>query len=168
MLAFLVTSLTLFFNALQALDHRGPDDSGYFFSDTHPIALGHTRLSILDLSSLGHQPMFSPCGEVAIVFNGEIYNYRQLREELRLVGYAFNSDTDTEVLLNLYLHCGDQLLHRLNGIFTFAIWDGRSSSLLMARDPIGVKPFITILVQMVLLFLVSLSHSFSLSHMQDN
>ena len=132
---------TLFFNALQALDHRGPDDSGYFFSDTHPIALGHTRLSILDLSSLGHQPMFSPCGEVAIVFNGEIYNYRQLREELRLVGYAFNSDTDTEVLLNLYLHCGDQLLHRLNGIFTFAIWDGRSSSLLMARDPIGVKPF---------------------------
>ena len=84
-----------------------------FFSDTHPIALGHTRLSILDLSSLGHQPMFSPCGEVAIVFNGEIYNYRQLREELRLVGYAFNSDTDTEVLLNLYLHCGDQLLHRL-------------------------------------------------------
>lgn len=133
-------SEVLFFNALKSLNHRGPDDSGFVFFDSNFVGLGHTRLSILDLSSLGHQPMISHCGNIVIIFNGEIYNYRELREELLLKGYSFNSDSDTEVLLNLYLHCGDNLMQRLNGIFSFSIWDARSSSLLIARDAIGVKP----------------------------
>ncbi len=126
--------------ALESLDHRGPDDSGSYFSESRTTALGHTRLSILDLSILGHQPMVSPCSKVAVVFNGEIYNYVQLRDELRCKGFVFQSVSDTEVLLNLYLDCGEKLMRSLNGIFSFAIWDERISTLLIARDAFGVKP----------------------------
>ena len=125
---------------LRTLRHRGPDDSGLHIDKLAGIGLGHTRLSILDLSPLGHQPMLSADGKVAIVFNGEIYNFHELRQELKAKGYSFRSHSDTEVLLNLYLDQGKAMLTRLNGIFAFALWDGLKNSLLVARDALGVKP----------------------------
>ena len=123
-----------------ALAHRGPDDAGIEYLADDAIGLAHRRLSIIDLSPRGHQPMWDATGRVATIYNGEIYNYRELRRELVADGYRFNSDSDTEVLLNLYLRDGDKMLDRLNGIFAFALWDARSESLLLARDGLGVKP----------------------------
>ena len=125
---------------IAAIAHRGPDDSGEFFDNSAGIGLGHVRLSILDLSPAGHQPMASLDGKVVLVFNGEIYNFRELRSELDAKGFVFRGHSDTEVLLNLYLVEGKDMLSRLNGIFAFALWDGRSKSLFIARDGLGVKP----------------------------
>ena len=127
-------------SGLLALSHRGPDDSGLHVDKTAGIGLGHTRLSILDLSPLGHQPMLSGDGHVALTFNGEIYNLKELRKELEAKGHRFRGHSDTEVLLNLYLDQGEAMLPRLNGIFAFALWDGREGALLVARDGLGVKP----------------------------
>ena len=126
--------------ALKLLQHRGPDDSGLYIDDSNKVVLGHTRLSILELSPLGHQPMVGANGDVVITFNGEIYNFRELRDELEEKGYSFRGHSDTEVLLNLYIDAGEAMLTRLNGIFAFAVWDHRIKSLLLARDGIGVKP----------------------------
>lgn len=126
--------------ANRAQAHRGPDDSGQFFSADAGIGLGHVRLSILDLSHLGHQPMVSDDGLVVLVFNGEIYNFRELRAELEAIGRHFRGHSDTEVLLQLYAASGERMLARLNGIFAFAIWDERNQSLFLARDALGVKP----------------------------
>jgi asparagine synthase (glutamine-hydrolysing) len=126
--------------ALSALSHRGPDDAGIFENANSGVGLGHRRLSIVDLSPLGHQPMYSADGKVVLVFNGEIYNFRELRAELVANGHSFLGHSDTEVLLNLYLAEGEAMLSRLNGIFAFAIWDGRNQALLIARDALGVKP----------------------------
>jgi asparagine synthase (glutamine-hydrolysing) len=126
--------------AVAALRHRGPDDTGIFVDPAAGIRLGHARLSIQDVSHLGHQPMRSADGNVVIVFNGEIYNFRELRVELESLGHQFIGSSDTEVLLALYLQMGERMLSRLNGIFAFAIWDARQGSLLMARDALGVKP----------------------------
>lgn len=126
--------------ALKQISHRGPDDMGIFTAEDHGIGLGHARLSIVDLSPLGHQPMMSDDGKVVLVFNGEIYNYQELRIELELAGHQFRGQSDTEVLLRLYLAEGETLLSRLNGIFAFALWDSRSQALLVARDGLGVKP----------------------------
>ena len=126
--------------ALIDLNHRGPDDSGVFRNAESGIGLGHCRLSILDTSSLAHQPMASDDGEVILVFNGEIYNFRELRDTLKASGHHFRSDSDTEVLLQLYLRDGEAMLSSLNGIFAFAIWDGRQKRMLVARDALGVKP----------------------------
>jgi asparagine synthase (glutamine-hydrolysing) len=123
-----------------ALAHRGPDDAGTLAIREHRVGLAHRRLSIIDLSPRGHQPMRDVTGTVSISYNGEIYNYRELRRELVEDGYAFQSDSDTEVLLNLYLRDGDKMLSRLNGIFAFALHDARDGSLLVARDGLGVKP----------------------------
>jgi asparagine synthase (glutamine-hydrolysing) len=123
-----------------AIAHRGPDESGTFMLPERKLGLAHRRLSIIDLSERGRQPMTDATGTVTIVYNGEIYNYRELRKELVTDGYRFNSDCDTEVLLNLYLRDGDKMMSRLNGIYAFAIWDSRSDSLLLARDGVGVKP----------------------------
>jgi asparagine synthase (glutamine-hydrolysing) len=120
--------------------HRGPDDAGIFMSPDGRLGLGHRRLSILDLSSLGHQPMSSPAGRYWIVFNGEIYNFRELRNELLPKGYRFRSMSDTEVLLALFAEDGPDMLHRLRGMFALAIWDARDQRLWMARDRIGIKP----------------------------
>ena len=129
-----------------SLVHRGPDDSGIYQDRSQGVALVHTRLSILDVSSLGHQPMASEDGRVVLSYNGEIYNFKELRIELKSQGYDFSSQSDTEVLLRLYLANRNQrdgvakMLRKLNGIFAFAIWDADQESLLLARDALGVKP----------------------------
>ena len=124
----------------ESLAHRGPDDSGSHYDGSAGLGLTHRRLSIIDLSPRGHQPMWDVSGKVCIVFNGEIFNFREWRERLRSEGFSFNSDSDTEVILNLYLKYGDGVLSRLNGMFAFALWDTRDDSMLVARDGVGVKP----------------------------
>lgn len=126
--------------AIEALSHRGPDDFGIYVESVAGIGLAHCRLSILDPSPLGHQPMVSDDGMIVLVFNGEIFNFRELRAELENNGVSFHGHSDTEVLLNLYQAEGEAMLSRLNGIFAFALWDGRKQALLIARDALGVKP----------------------------
>ena len=125
---------------INLLSHRGPDDSGIFIDNNFGIGLGHTRLSIQDLSSAGHQPMSDDSGDVVIVFNGEIYNFKELRSQLEIKGYSFYGNSDTEVLIKLYIDVGKDMFAKLNGIFALAIWDKRNNLLLIARDAIGVKP----------------------------
>jgi len=127
-------------SGIRAICHRGPDDAGSFFDDGAAVGLGHARLSIIDLSPLGHQPMQALDGAVQLVFNGEIYNYRELRKELEAKGHAFRGHSDTEVILHLYLEEGEKMLSRLNGIFTVAFFDARTGTTLVARDALGVKP----------------------------
>jgi asparagine synthase (glutamine-hydrolysing) len=117
---------------------RGPDDSGEFFDG--PVMLGHRRLAIIDLSPAGHQPMQDSSGRYSIVFNGTIYNYPELREQLITKGYQFNSHSDTEVIINAYACWGDDCVARLHGMFAFAIWDSSSRRLFLARDRMGIKP----------------------------
>lgn len=120
------------------LEHRGPDDQGIWVGAG--IALGHARLSIIDLTAAGHQPMPNEDGSLQIVFNGEIYNFLELRAELSERGYQFKSHTDTEVVLNGY-HCwGEQVFRRLRGMFAMALWDRRDETLVLARDRVGKKP----------------------------
>ena len=123
-----------------ALAHRGPDDAAIAFDPDAGIGLAHRRLSIIDLSPRGRQPMPNVTGVATLVYNGEIYNYRELRRELVEDGFEFSSECDTEVLLNLYLRDGEKAMERLNGIYAFAIHDHRDDSLLIVRDGIGVKP----------------------------
>lgn len=128
----------------QALKHRGPDGKGIkFFAPptvNRSIALGHNRLAIIDLSGAGHQPMSNEDETVWIAFNGEIYNFEELRKELESKGHSFRSHTDTEVIIHLYEELGPDCVQRLNGMFAFAILDLRQQQLLLARDPIGIKP----------------------------
>lgn len=125
---------------MQAIAHRGPDDRGEFVDAEAEVGLGHLRLSIIDLSPLGHQPMHDDAATVQLVFNGEIYNYRELRAELEGRGCRFRGTSDTEVILQLYLQEGQAMLPRLNGIFSIALWDTRTRTMLVARDALGVKP----------------------------
>ena len=123
-----------------ALEHRGPDDSGvHSIPDGGPV-LGHRRLSILDLSALGHQPMQSACGRFWIVYNGEIYNFREIRQELEQRQHRFSSDSDTEVILAAYAEWGLAAVARFRGMFAFALWDGAEKRLHLCRDRFGVKP----------------------------
>ena len=131
--------------ATRSLAHRGPDDSGtVLLQETNPepleIGLGHRRLAILDLSPLGHQPMQDPVTGNWIVYNGEIYNFRELRQELEAAGVEFKSHSDTEVILAAYRVWGESCLTRLGGMFAFALWDAPRKRLLLARDPMGIKP----------------------------
>ena len=139
-----VVSPTTDANALlricDSMRKRGPDGEGQWFSSDRRIALGHRRLSIIDLSDLAAQPMCSDNGDVVISFNGEIYNYAFLRDELIEKGYRFRSHSDTEVLLHLYAAKGRAMLHDLRGMYAFAIWDNRRQGLFLARDPFGIKP----------------------------
>ncbi|MDP2680711.1 MAG: N-acetylglutaminylglutamine amidotransferase [Rhodoferax sp.] len=120
------------------LARRGPDDTGAY--QDGPLAFGHRRLSIIDLSAHAHQPMDDAVLHLSLVFNGTIYNYRELRTELQTMGYRFFSEGDSEVILKSYHAWGDQCVTRLKGMFAFAIWDQRSSQLFLARDRFGIKP----------------------------
>ena len=123
-----------------SMTHRGPDDAGVYVTSDGRLGLGHRRLAILDLSSAGHQPMSTPDGRYWVVYNGEIYNFIELRSNLELRGHRFRSRSDTEVLLALYAEEGPKMLHRLRGMFALAIWDGVDRRLWLARDRIGIKP----------------------------
>lgn len=122
--------------------HRGPDATGQWFDPEGRIGLGHNRLAIVDLSPAGNQPMASADGRLQLTFNGEIYNWRALRHELEAKGRRFRSDSDTEVILHLYEEHGVELLHKLRGMFAFALWDARAQRLFVARDRLGKKPLI--------------------------
>jgi asparagine synthase (glutamine-hydrolysing) len=119
------------------IHHRGPDDAGYYFSG--PAGLGFRRLAIIDLNT-GHQPLSNEDGTVWIVFNGEIYNYKDLRSDLQSRGHVFTTQTDTEVIVHLYEEYGEGCVEMLRGMFGFAIWDDRHQTLFLARDRVGVKP----------------------------
>ncbi len=121
------------------MQHRGPDDAGLYLSDT--IGLGHRRLAIIDLSPSGHQPMSNEDKTIWLVFNGEIYNYLELRAYLKAKGHTFASQTDTEVVIHAYEEWEEECLQRFNGMFAFAIWDQRNQRLFCARDRFGIKPF---------------------------
>ena len=118
------------------LSHRGPDDEGVYSDEK--IALGHRRLSIIDLSNAGHQPMVSNDGRYYITYNGELYNFREIKNELR--NYQFKTLSDTEVILAAYATWGKNCLQKFNGMFAFAIWDKEKKELFMARDRLGIKP----------------------------
>src|ERR1035437_8560526 len=129
---------------LAIIRHRGPNDSGTYAhrgtTAASRVAIGNNRLSIIDLSPAGHQPMCNEDATVWVVYNGEIYNFAALRQELLDDGHKFISHTDTEVLVHLYEKYGTDMVKRLNGMFTFALWDTRSRELWIFRDRMGIKP----------------------------
>ena len=124
---------------VNSLSHRGPDDSGLYISDNKKAGFGHNRLSIIDLSENGHQPMSNYDGTCWITFNGEIYNYLELKNKLS--DYPFRSDADTEIILAAYEIWGEKCVRHFNGMFAFAIWDDKKQKLFCARDRVGIKPF---------------------------
>jgi asparagine synthase (glutamine-hydrolysing) len=123
-----------------ALRHRGPDDRGYFEDPEVGLGLAHNRLSILDLTAAGHQPMIGRDGRVVLVYNGELYNFKELRRELEAAGHVFHSRCDTEVILRAYEEWGEDCVTRFCGMFALAIWDADKREILLARDPLGMKP----------------------------
>jgi len=130
---------------LSSIEHRGRDDEGLWTSEVvddegKQVCLGHRRLAIIDPSPAGHEPMFSHDRRYVITFNGEIYNYRELREQLKSRGHQFHTDTDTEVLIAAFAEWGEDCLPRLNGMFAFGIWDNAERTLTLARDHAGIKP----------------------------
>lgn len=129
--------------ATEILHHRGPDSQGVF--DNGHVGIGHRRLAILDTTDAGNQPMYDATGRYVLAYNGEIYNFKELRQELIALGIEFRSDSDTEVLLNLYIKYQEDCLSRLNGFFAFAIYDQHLDELFIARDRIGIKPVLYLL-----------------------
>jgi len=137
-------------NMTDAIAHRGPDGEGFFIDSF--LGLGHRRLAVIDLSSAAHQPMVTPDGQFAVAYNGEIYNYKELRKELEELGHFFKSRSDTEVLLHAYIEWGEACLNRLNGMFAFALWDRTRQELVLARDRYGIKPLYWTIIGDTLLF----------------
>lgn len=133
-----------------AIRHRGPDGEGFYIDSF--IGLGHRRLAIIDLSSAAHQPMFTEDKNYVLTYNGELYNYRELRQELEKLGHCFFSQSDSEVLLKAYVEWGENALHRFNGMFAFAIWDKTQQTLFIARDRYGIKPLYYTFLGNTLLF----------------
>ncbi len=131
-------SHTLLKRMTDAIAHRGPDGEGHFVDG--PLGLGHRRLAIIDLSPGGHQPMATPDGRFVISYNGELYNFNELRIELESLGHQFHSRSDTEVMLKALAHWGTAALEKFNGMFALALWDRQSKELLLARDRYGIKP----------------------------
>ena len=126
-----------------SMRHRGPDDEGVFFISfaEGSVGLGHCRLAILDLSRAGRQPMCDPAKRFWITYNGEVYNYKEIREALVRDNFQFRTKTDTEVILAAYIRYGKDCLKKFNGMFSFAICDSEKKNLFCARDRLGVKPF---------------------------
>jgi asparagine synthase (glutamine-hydrolysing) len=129
-------------SVIDSVAHRGPDGQGWkeFYSPQGPVIMAHRRLAIIDLTEDGHQPMSSEDQRYWITYNGEIYNYLEIKDELKKAGYHFRTQTDTEVLLKSYLHWGPECLHKFNGMFAFVIWDDKHKKTFAARDRFGVKP----------------------------
>jgi len=136
----------------ETLHHRGPDGEGVYSNKDHTVGLGHKRLSILDLSENGKQPMFDHSKNYIISFNGEIYNHREIKSDLLDLGYKFKSNTDTETILNGYIAYGTDIFNKLNGIFSFAIYDRLNHKVLIVRDRLGVKPLYYLLSEQSLSF----------------
>lgn len=128
------------FAMADAIEHRGPDDRGYFYDRERGVAFAHNRLSIIDLSAAGHQPMTSEDGRFALSYNGELYNFQQLKAELEALGHTFRSRSDTEVVLRSFIQWGPASVERFCGMFAFVIWSNDSGKLFLARDPLGMKP----------------------------
>ena len=129
-----------------AIARRGPDDMGIFLSEANgsgvQAGLGHQRLSIIDLSPAAHQPMSNEDGTIWLTYNGEIYNYKDLRRELEGKGHRFRSDSDTEVVIHLYEEEGLEAVKRFNGMFAFGLWDEKKQRLWLCRDRVGIKPLV--------------------------
>ncbi len=145
--------------ATACLSKRGPDDQGMYLD--HHVGLGHRRLSIIDLSDHAKQPMAEESGRYTLVFNGEIYNFQALRQQLQQAGFNFKSTSDTEVLLNMYIWKGSECLNLLNGFFSFAIYDRAEDSLFLARDRFGVKPLFYFLDEDKIIFASELKSIFA-------
>ncbi len=122
------------------MSHRGPDDAGLFISKDRTVGFGHRRLSIIDLSPNGHQPMTNEDGTVWLTYNGEIYNFQEIRQQLLNAGHKFKSDTDSEVIIHAYEEWGIESVHRFRGMFAYAIWDEKQRQLVLVRDRLGIKP----------------------------
>ena len=125
--------------AVKSLHHRGPDDSGVW-QNKYGVGLGHTRLSILDVSPAGHQPMVSKDGQWVIVYNGEVYNFREIRKDLESRGQTFHGDSDTEVILACFQEWGIEAVHRFIGMFAIGLWNEKERKMFLLRDRLGVKP----------------------------
>src|SRR4030067_3197307 len=133
-----------------AIAHRGPDGEG-FYTDSF-VGLGHRRFAIIDLSPAGHQPMATEEGNYIITYNGEVYNFQELRIELESLGHKFRSKTDTEVVLHAYVQWGAECVKRFNGMFAFAIWDKTRQEIFLARVRYGIKPLYYTLAGPTLIF----------------
>ena len=140
---------TVLKNMMDAIIHRGPDSAGMHVDEN--VSLGFRRLSIIDLDS-GTQPMYNETGDIVIVFNGEIYNHGELREELIKEGHVFSNNADTEVIIHGYEQYGEGKLQKLRGMFAFVIWDSKKKKLFAARDFFGIKPFYYAMVDGQLVF----------------
>lgn len=135
-----ISNLELLDTMVDTLRHRGPDDKGAWYSEDRRVGLAHRRLAIIDLSAAGHQPMLDASGQIGIVYNGEIYNYRELRQELEILGHRFQTASDTEVILEAYRAWGTDCLTHLNGMFAFGLYDQEKERVFLARDRAGEKP----------------------------
>lgn len=133
------------------IQHRGPDGEGFYFDDNNGVGFGHRRLSIIDLNT-GDQPMYNEDGTIWIVFNGEIYNYKEIKSYLLQKGHIFKTKSDTEVIIHAYEEFGDECPNKFNGIFAFAIWDSKKKRIFLARDHFGVKPLYYLLDNEKLIF----------------
>ena len=122
------------------MKHRGPDDEGYWSSDDHKVEFGHQRLAIMDTTELGAQPMLDHNLKISLIFNGEIYNFKELRRQLSELGYVFKSDCDTEIIIASYREWGQDCVSKFNGMFAIALYDFNSGDLFIARDRAGEKP----------------------------
>jgi len=123
------------------IHYRGPDDEGFYYDDNNGIGFGHRRLSIIDLSPLGHQPMSNDEETLWITYNGEVYNYLEIKDELKSKGYSFKSTSDTEVIIKAYEEWGEDCVKHFNGMWAFALWDKKNNKLFCSRDRFGIKPF---------------------------
>ena len=127
-------------NMCTAMKNGGPDDFGIYVDENIPLALGHRRLSIIDLSNAGHQPMLSIDSSLVLTYNGEIYNYLEIRDDLEKIGYSFKTNTDTEVIINAYLEWGSNSFEKFRGMYAFVIFDKKTQKLILVRDHAGIKP----------------------------